>query len=231
MNPLQVQSLDGDQPDAGLPSTRDALLDAAERLFAERGVEGTSVRDIIKAAGANLGAVNYHFRSKDQLAVEVFARRIAPINRKRIARLDAIEASAEGAPVTVEQVLEAIICPVLEDPSRNARHHESFARLVCRVVQEPNAELKAYYQEQFGEVIRRFDVAFLCALPGIDPENLFWGIHFVVGALNHTMDTWVGYEWLPKTPSLREPSNRRGLEGVRRQLVAFCAAGLRALAN
>jgi len=60
-----------DQP-AG---TRERLLDTAERLFAERGFAATSVRDITDAAGANLGAVNYYFRSKDNLYVEVFIRR------------------------------------------------------------------------------------------------------------------------------------------------------------
>ena len=59
------------------PGTRERLLDAAERLFAERGFAGTSVREITDAAGANLGAVNYHFRSKENLYAEVFARRVA----------------------------------------------------------------------------------------------------------------------------------------------------------
>jgi AcrR family transcriptional regulator len=57
------------------PDTRERLLDTAERLFAARGFAGTSVREITDAAGANLGAVNYYFRSKDKLYAEVFARR------------------------------------------------------------------------------------------------------------------------------------------------------------
>jgi len=55
--------------------TRERLLDAAERLFAERGFAATSVRDITDGAEANLGAVNYYFRSKENLYTEVFARR------------------------------------------------------------------------------------------------------------------------------------------------------------
>ena len=73
-------------------ATRLALLDAAERLFSQNGIEGTSVREITRAARANLGAINYHFGTKDRLALEVFARRIEPVNRERIARLDALEA-------------------------------------------------------------------------------------------------------------------------------------------
>ncbi len=59
------------------PGTRERLLDTAERLFAERGFAGTSVRDITDTAGANLGAVNYYFQSKENLYLQVFRRRSA----------------------------------------------------------------------------------------------------------------------------------------------------------
>jgi AcrR family transcriptional regulator len=57
------------------PGTRERLLDTAEQLFAERGFAATSVRDITDAAGANLGAVNYYFQSKENLYAGVFQRR------------------------------------------------------------------------------------------------------------------------------------------------------------
>src|SRR5262249_48968052 len=102
-------------------STRVALLDAAERLFSEYGIEGTSVRDIIKAAGANLGAINYHFGTKDRLALEVFARRLGPLNRKRVALLDALEAAAGTRPLKLEQILDALIRPVLENEGHDLK--------------------------------------------------------------------------------------------------------------
>ncbi|MEZ0387194.1 MAG: TetR/AcrR family transcriptional regulator, partial [Verrucomicrobium sp.] len=72
-------------------ATREALLDAAERLLIEHGVAGVSTRAVITAANANLGAINYHFGTKDRLILEVFARRLRPLNRERIARLHAVE--------------------------------------------------------------------------------------------------------------------------------------------
>jgi TetR/AcrR family transcriptional regulator, regulator of cefoperazone and chloramphenicol sensitivity len=65
--------------------TRDRLLAAAERLFAQHGFAGTSVRDITEAAKANLGAVNYYFRSKEDLYAEVFARRAEHLREPVIA--------------------------------------------------------------------------------------------------------------------------------------------------
>src|SRR5882757_11341615 len=85
-------------------ATRVALLDAAESLFSQRGIEGTSVRDIVTAAGTNLAAINYHFGSKDRLALEVFARRIEPVNRRRLARLDALEKAAGPQELTLKQI-------------------------------------------------------------------------------------------------------------------------------
>ena len=83
-------------------ATRVALLDAAERLFSQNGIEGTSVREIIKAAGANLGAINYHFGTKDRLALEVFARRLEPVKPDRegfIQRVISFVAAGLSAPM------------------------------------------------------------------------------------------------------------------------------------
>jgi AcrR family transcriptional regulator len=64
--------------------TKGRLLDVAERLFADHGIDGTSLRQITKEAGVNLGAVNYHFRSKEELMVTVFNRRFGPLKQEQL---------------------------------------------------------------------------------------------------------------------------------------------------
>jgi AcrR family transcriptional regulator len=59
--------------------TRARLLDEAALLFVRHGYEATSVRDITRAAGANLGAVTYHFGSKEALFLAAVEREIAPL--------------------------------------------------------------------------------------------------------------------------------------------------------
>ncbi len=88
-----------------LPDTRERLLDTAERLFAARGFAGTSVREITDAAGANLGAVNYYFRSKEILYAEVFARRAALLREPVLA---AAREALDVARTNPEQALETL---------------------------------------------------------------------------------------------------------------------------
>jgi AcrR family transcriptional regulator len=60
------------------PVTAESLLDAGQRLFAERGYDASSVRDLTAAASANLGAVTYHFGSKEALYHAVLERALVP---------------------------------------------------------------------------------------------------------------------------------------------------------
>ena len=63
--------------------TKTRILDAAEKLFGDKGFDTTSLRDITTEADVNLASVNYHFQSKDSLIDAVIARRVEPINKKR----------------------------------------------------------------------------------------------------------------------------------------------------
>jgi AcrR family transcriptional regulator len=105
--------------------TRERLLDAAERLFATRGIDAASVRDITDAAGANLAAVNYHFGSKYELIVAVVQRRADQLGQRRSELLDELE---DAGAVDLRSVIRAMVLPTAElvaaDPS--GRFYVSF---------------------------------------------------------------------------------------------------------
>lgn len=165
-------------------NTKDRILNAAERLFARDGFEATSLRAITAEASVNLAAVNYHFQSKEALVQAVIGRRMGPVNARRLTLLDAYEADAGGAPVPFEKIMDAFLRPVLEIVAGHARE---FAPLVGRLYTEPGDFSERLFKDQFQALAQRFIPAFQHALPDLPPTELYWRLHFSIGALTHTM--------------------------------------------
>jgi len=203
--------------------TRKALLDAAEELLPRFGVAGTSIRDIVEAAGANLGAVNYHFGSKANLMAEVILRRLRPVDEQRLARLDALEKAANGAPLKVEDILDALIRPVVESQDAEGKQITIF-RLIDHAFQEADPAVKNLVKQEFAILEKRFTPAMLRALPHLPPEELFWRVIFFIGGLQYTMDEWshFGDERACGTATIPKELNRE--EFIQRMIVMSAAA-------
>jgi AcrR family transcriptional regulator len=98
-------------------STPDKLLDAAARLFAERGIENVAVAEIVRAAGQrNASAVNYHFGTRDDLLHAVLARHVPVLAGRRRELLDVARTVGD-----VRSAAEAIVRPVTEFAQRGWR--------------------------------------------------------------------------------------------------------------
>lgn len=84
-------------PAVGESETRLRLIEVAERLYAERGVNGVSLREIGAAAGQrNTGAARYHFGSQEGLLDAVWRHRMEPVNDRRQAMLAELDADGRG---------------------------------------------------------------------------------------------------------------------------------------
>ena len=201
--------------DAG--RTRERLLDAAERLLAAKGFEATSVRDVTAKAKANLAAVNYHFGSKEALVRAVFERRLGEVNRKRLALLH-----GTGRRPAPERILHAFIAPTFE-LMKEAPH---FIQLMGRFHAEPDSDMHDFVTSRCREVAEQFKRALTAALPRVPVEDLFWRMHFVMGALVHT---WSCHRDLERISGGRCSMKDDG--EITRKLIAFGAAGLRAPAR
>ncbi len=166
--------------------TRERILDIAEQLFAEQGLGQTSLRAITAAAGVNLAAVHYHFGSKEALERAIFERRLKPMNEDRLRRLDALEGKNNG-PVPLPDLVYAFIAPPLELSREHQHGGEYFIRLLGRTYTEPTESLQDYVRELYEQVSDRFQAAFHKTLPDMDPKELYWRLHFMVGTLAFCM--------------------------------------------
>jgi AcrR family transcriptional regulator len=163
------------------------LLDAAEQLFAEKGFEAVSVRDITQLAKANVAAVNYHFGSRDLLLTMVMTRYMTPVNEERIARLDALERKWSGKSVPLEEIIDALVRPLVTQVRKSELSERLFYKLMGRTFAQQGDGMPPQIEEQLRQVVQRFTKAFAKALPTVAPDDLSWRIHFMVGGMIHML--------------------------------------------
>jgi AcrR family transcriptional regulator len=184
--------------------TKDKILDAAERLFADQGVAATSLRQVVGEAGVNLAAVHYHFGSKDEMLDALVTRKAGPVNDRRLALLDAYIAAAHGGAVTVEKILWAFLSPMADVAGKNPQ----FVRVMGRIVAE--GLLEKIIEKNFHDVLVRFTEALRLAVPELPEDEFRCRIQFMIGVIAHTMHT----------------SGRRGFEAHIEWMIQFLAGGL-----
>ncbi len=161
------------------PETRILLLDTAERLFAEHGYDGTSLRLIAAEAGTNLGAVNYHFLTKQALYAETFIRRFRPVNAERARQLTLARAEADDAPIPVERLLDCLLRPAFD----TTRQHPLFAKLLARNLITPPAFFQEIIEEDMTFILRAFGPEFRRSAPDLPPQRALLRLHLCAGAL------------------------------------------------
>jgi AcrR family transcriptional regulator len=192
--------------------TKLRILDAAEKLFGTNGFEGTSLRDITAAADVNLGAVNYHFQSKENLIDAVIARRIEPVNKRRLEMLDQL-----GPYPELEHILTAFLQPVLE------LQLEAVVPLLGRIMSDPQQFVARVYKKHLQPIAARFHQALEKAVPELTPTERQWRFYFAAGVMTHVL-CWSRI--LPEiSGGMCDIADR---EALLERAVAFLAAGFRA---
>jgi AcrR family transcriptional regulator len=197
-------------------TTKDKIIEIAERLFGEQGYEATSLRHVIFEAGVNLAAVHYHFGSKEELLDAVVLRGAVPMNAERLALLDRYEKEAGPRPVPVEKVLRAILVPTF----RTAERSPQFVKLMGRLYGE--GLMPAMVAKHFHPLVDRFMDAMRRSLPDLPPEELFWRVQFMFGAMAQILR---GPHLLPPPQSGVAAA---GSEETVERLIGFLVAGFHA---
>jgi AcrR family transcriptional regulator len=201
--------------------TRTAILDAAEALFAERGYDGVSLRDITGRAAVKLSLASYHFKTKDALFEAVVARRIEMLGGLRQAALR--DVVAQGHP-SVEGVLHAFAGPFLVLMLEGGVGWRQFGRLVAQLaLGDRHLALAKRYLD---ETTRIFVAALGQALPGAGADRIARAFAFAASTIFAAFAK--SCRTLDDTDAGSFSNN---LKTMYEDLIPFTAAGVRALAG
>src|SRR5690349_18171051 len=161
------------------------IYDAAEELFSIHGLHGTTLKDVARKVGVHHTLLNYYFTDKKALFDAVFARRAVVTSERRMRALQEYEDSA-GDKVTVEGALRAFLDTDLDTYIEGGEGWKNYAKLGAQVANTPawGADLM---DAHFDPVVLRLIDLLKKALPGCADEDIFWGYHFVTGALMLTL--------------------------------------------
>lgn len=199
-------------------SRREAIVDAAEKLFSRSGYDGVSMRMVAESAPVGLGLLTYHFPTKDTLFETVVARRAEILNEARRTALKELENP------DLEKLLLAFFKPYVELVENGDAGWRAYARLHALLTQDPRwTELATRH---FGAVASQVIELFCKIEPELSRDEAAQGYVFLIGMMV-TMFADTGL--LDRFTDGRLSSHRIGV--ILKPMVTFGAAGIRSLRN
>lgn len=157
-------------------STKDLILDVAERHFAVYGFAGATLRSIIKDARVNVAAVAYHYGTKEDLFDAVVKRFAVPVVAEQLQQLDSL-----SSPDLVS-VLEAFYLPPLKLVKSKGKNGQALAMFLGRM-QTESEPVFATVDKHFSECRSRFVTAFGNCLPRASQADLQWNFEFMLSLI------------------------------------------------
>ncbi|WP_414902199.1 TetR/AcrR family transcriptional regulator [Sphingomonas flavalba] len=198
------------------------ILDAAEQLFAEFGYHGVTLKDVAARVGVSSTLIHYHFNGKESLYEAMWARKAPLSARNRLATMRRY-AEEVGDNVTVEGALRAWIDTDLNAQIEDEAQWVAFGKVAAQANSAAGwgAEKMTKY---FNPVVLALIDLLKKAMPDCDEETIFWGYHFVSGAMTHNM---------ARTGRLDELSHglcsSDDFVSIREHMATFMAAGFHAI--
>ena len=201
-----------------MSTTKDKILNAAERLFADHGFSETSLRMITASAEVNLASVNYHFGSKKTLIQAVFDRFMGRFTNELSVEMDRLTAISDV--LTVRSVLETLVRPLTLLEQLRPHGAGVFMNLLGRAYAETQGHMRRFALEHYSDVLHRFTDLLHKASPHLHQQEMFWRLHFMLGSFIFTL---AGHRAL-KEISESDFKQTVSIEQIINRLVPFMSA-------
>lgn len=193
-------------------------MDAAERLFAERGIDAVSLRAINIEAGYSIAALHYHFATRDGLISALLARAQPPMLERRAQMLAGLVALP--AP-PLEDIVQALIRPLSVGLLERRGDGVSRLRFLTRLY----VDRSPYMARTLDTSLELFLPLLKCALPGINDHILTQRWMFASELATHAL---ANFQKLCENPGRQGKPGAARLERFLHELESFIAGGLRA---
>ncbi|RFP85950.1 TetR/AcrR family transcriptional regulator [Rhodobacteraceae bacterium 63075] len=195
-------------------ATRQRILDAAEQVFADRGFDGATIRDIAELADEPVGLVHHHGGGKKNLFQQTVVRRAEALS---CARMNALDSAREQGALTLEAVLSAFVRPLF-DLAMTEPRWRSYAHLVAFVSTDKRwKDISARHFDPTAQV-------FMEEMRGLLPQaSRPWVAESFVYCVSSTLALMTSQQRIASLSA--EPSYEADQIA---HLVRFCAAGLHA---
>jgi AcrR family transcriptional regulator len=175
--PRRVGRPPGRHPD----ETRERILNVAEELFANNGYDGTSLRDVARAAQLQTAAIGYHYPSKEELFDTVVRRRAAVMTEWRQRVLALARERHGAAAIPLDELVRAYVHPFYESASHGDAGWRHYAALMGRLANSPlGTEVIARH---YDATARQYLAEFQRSLPGVAPAAVIDGFTFMVASM------------------------------------------------
>lgn len=214
------------RPESGTPQR---ILHCAIELFASRGFDQVTVRDIAELAGVNHAAISYYYGTKEQLIKQAITTVIAPLNGERIAALNAAISKTGQRRPKLEQVVRAMIEPTVAACMEGEEAQRHYARMLILAFALRQPFVEEVVSDQTDAVASQFVDAFALSIPTANRADIFWGFDFMIGSMLHVLlDTSRNHRLRRVSDGL---CNTSSVHDVTEQLVSFVTAGFLARAK
>ncbi|RLV60668.1 TetR/AcrR family transcriptional regulator [Parashewanella curva] len=202
---------------ASVKGTKTKILNAAEKLFAERGFSETSLRLITSKAEVNLASVNYHFGSKKELIRAVLARYLDVFMPAAVASLEQLPDES-----SLEDVFSSLVNPLLELKRIHPYGTSNFLQLISRGYIESQGHLRWFFTTHYGDSLSIFIDAVKSCVPDIPDSDMFWKLHFTLGTVVFTMASSDALMEI----AAADFEEHNDIETVIRKLIPYMASGV-----
>ncbi|WP_178130350.1 TetR/AcrR family transcriptional regulator [Reyranella sp. CPCC 100927] len=168
---------------AGDAAARERIVETAIELFAAKGIDNVSVRELTGHAKVNVGAINYYFGSKAKLAELVFEQLAIRISKRRIDDLERVlrDAAGRSARPDLASVVRAFIRPYV-DPAMKTEG-ALLAQLILQHRLRPTSTTMRLIKKHFDPLAQRFVGALAQCCPEIPRPEFYWRYTFMVSTV------------------------------------------------